>query len=116
MAQLIARIPITIANGDYISGVANLSGRTPTVIEMPSAWTAAVLTFAGSCDDTNYHPVCEDDGTEVTLTVDANFRVVLTGYTEKAFSNHKTIKLRSGTYAAHVAQGVERVIYIELWE
>ena len=55
MSQLISRIPFTIANGASLSDGQSLGGRTPAIIMMSAAWTAASLTFQGSHDGTTYY-------------------------------------------------------------
>lgn len=113
MSSQIARLAFTIANGQSLSGAVTINSRTPTIIEMPSAWTAASLTFQGSGDNTNFFNIHKDDGTELTVTADAARRIHLTSIN---IEDHKYLKIRSGPSATPVAQGAERIIYLEVWE
>ena len=112
MAQLISRLTATIANGASLSDALTLNGGRLTVIEMSAAWTAAVLTFTGSMDGTNYYPVYDDDGDEVYIIVDAARRIHVD---IEALNQQKYVKLRSGTAVTAVLQGAARTIYVEVW-
>jgi hypothetical protein len=113
MSRLISRLPLTIANGASLSSAATLGGFIPTVIEMPTAWTAAGISFQASGDGTNYYYLYDSAGTVITYTVDANRRIInLPSY----FADCKYLKILSGTPAVPVNQGAERIIYLELWE
>ena len=112
MSSLISRLTATIANGASLSDALTLNGGKVVVIEMPAAWTAAVLTFQSSMDGTNYFNVYHDDGTEVYIIVDITRRVHVD---IEALSQQKYIKLRSGTSSTVVAQGAARTIYVEVW-
>jgi hypothetical protein len=112
MPQLISRLTATIGNGANLSDAVTLNGQQLAVIEMPAAWTAAVLTFQASMDGTNYFNVYNDAGDEVYVIVDISRRV----YVDiGALSQQKYIKLRSGTAVTTVNQGGARTIYVEVW-
>ena len=112
MSQLISRIAATIANGAYLSGAVQFNGRNISVIEMSAGWTLAVLTFQVSYDGTNYYNLYDDNGDEVIVIVEAARRVHIS---IDALEQHKYIKIRSGTSVTTVAQGAERVLYVEVW-
>ena len=112
MVQLIARLTATIGNGASLSDALALHGNQVAVIEMPTTWTAAVLTFQSSVDGTNYFNLYDDAGNEVVVEADATRRIHVD---VSALSQHKYIKLRSGTSAVAVNQGGARTIYVEVW-
>ena len=113
MSQLLARITFTIANAASLSDGQALGGRTPSIIMMPSAWTAAALTFQGSHDGTTYYDLYDEEGTELTVPASSSRRIVLSS---TFLTDHKYLKVRSGTAGTPVLQGAERIIYIEVWE
>jgi hypothetical protein len=113
MSGMLSRLTATIANGASLSDALTLNGKQIAIIEMPAAWTAAVLSFQGSNDGTNYFNIFDDNGNEVIVFVDASQRIrVDLG----SLSQHKYIKLRSGTSVTPVTQGAERIIYVEVWD
>lgn len=99
----------TIANGENLSGAVDLGDKTMTGIVMPAAWTAAVLTFAVSADGVTYNPLYDEDGSEVTETVAASRAIRLD---PAQWAGWRYVKIRSGTAAAPVAQGAERIVQI----
>jgi hypothetical protein len=113
MPEMIARIPVTILNGASLSNAVPLYGGLPAVIEMPAAWTAAVLTFQTSGDNTNFFNVYDDAGSEVSITTDASRRIRLE---PTQWAGISQIKIRSGTAGAAVNQGGDRILYLEVWE
>ena len=113
MSDLISRLTWTIPNGQAVSAAVEITSYSPAVIEMPTAWTAANLTFLCSSDNVTYFNLCDSSGAEILITGAALQRIVL-GSTY--FHTHKYLKIRSGTYASPVNQGAERTIYLELWE
>ena len=113
MSQLISRLAATIANGASLSDAVTLNGKQVAVIEMPAAWTPAVITFTASVDGTNYFNVHDNDGSEVCVVVDVTRRVHVD---LSILSQQKYIKLRSGTSTTVVAQGAARTIYVEVWK
>jgi hypothetical protein len=112
MPQLLSRLTATIANGNYISDAILTNGHDVSIIEMPSAWTAAPLTFQSSYDGTNYFNVYDNAGNEIYVIVDITRRIHID---IPELSQVKFIKLRSGTNVTVVTQGAERKIYVELW-
>lgn len=110
-AAALARAPssATIANGENLSGAVDLGDKTMTGIIMPAAWTAAVLTFAVSADGVTYNPLYDEYGTEVAETVAAGRAIRLD---PAQWAGWRYLKIRSGTAAAPVAQGAERIVQI----
>lgn len=104
----IIRAAATIANGASLSGAVNLEHSDLFAIEMPSAWTAAVMTFQGSYDGTTYLDLYDDAGAEISFTVDAS-RYVLVRDPAK-FYGVKQVKVRSGTAGTPVNQGGARTV------
>ena len=97
----------TIANGASQSQAIDLDGFVPVGLLLPSAWTAAAITFLASGDNTTFVPVYEADGTELTATASTSRQVVLD---PAKFAGIRYLKLRSGTASAAVNQGADRVI------
>jgi hypothetical protein len=112
MAQLISRLTATIANAAYLSDALTLNGRQVAVIEMPTSWTAAPLTFQASMDGTNYFNIYDDSGDEYYVIAEASRRIHVD---INILSQQKYIKVRSGTSTATVNQGAQRLIYVEVW-
>ena len=106
------RIGFTIANGASLSASVQVNGERIQVVEMPSAWTAAGLSFQGSPDNSNFFDLWDETG-EFTLAVDASRRIQINSDT---LSQQAYLKVRSGTSAAPVNQGAERKLYLEIWE
>lgn len=77
---------------------------------MPSAWTAAAITFKGSWDGgTTYYNLYESDGDEISWTVDAS-RVILPLGTAPLMAALTHIQLRSGSAATPVQQAASRTL------
>jgi alkyl hydroperoxide reductase subunit AhpF len=104
----LATVTATIANGQSLSGEADLGeGRVLVGIIMPAAWTAAVLTFQAGAATGVVANVYQFGG-EVSYTVDASRYIALQDVMH--FYGARYVHVRSGTAAAAVAQGAERVI------
>lgn len=102
----------TIANGQSLSGAANLEGLRLAAIVMPSVWTSANLTFQVSHDNgVNWSNLYDQNGNEKTI-VAAAARTIFVDPVE--FSAFSFIKVRSGTSASPVAQGQESAITLAL--
>lgn len=97
----------TIANGQSLSGAVDMRGFHFLGILMPAGWTAASLSFQGSVDGTNFGSIFYDTGLEYTYSVDAGLFIVITN--SARFNPIHSIKIRSGTHAAPVNQGAERI-------
>lgn len=96
-----------IANGASLSGAIDMGGRTLAGIQIPAAWTAADMTFMASFDGVNYFILRDQTGTEVQLTVAANY---LIHTTLASWQGIRYLKVRSGTSGAPVNQGADRTI------
>lgn len=108
----VSQLTATISGGDAtgLSNVINVIGNMAGLIT-PPAWTAAGLTFLGSYDGVNFFPIY-DGPTErnyVLPAVQAQMALSLNDWLSVAY-----LKLRSGTGAAPVVQGADRVFQILL--
>jgi hypothetical protein len=103
---------VTIANGASLSGAATLTGGVTSLvgIQMPAGWTAAAITFQASADGTTYGDVYTAAGTEVTIPSVAVAASRYIALDPSDFAGMAFLKLRSGTSAAAVAQGADRII------
>ena len=98
-----------IGSGTALSQAIDLRGRTPYGVIMPSAWTAAGLTFQVSNDGVNFANLY-DTTAEFALTVAADYAVGFEG--GNLFTGFKYIKVRSGTSGTPVNQTADRAIEI----
>lgn len=107
-------VSAVIANGASQSGVINIRSFLVGALQMPAAWTAAVITFlASDSENGTFDPVYDDSGTEVSVTVAAS-RVVGLDAVAGSLAACQYLKLRSGTVGAAVNQGAERTIKVFL--
>lgn len=101
-----------IASGQSLSAAVDLEGYTLTAIQMPSAWTAADLTFqadAPAADAGTYQDVYAADDTEKTVQAAAS-RFILLDPSE--YIGIRRLKVRSGTTGTPVNQGGERTVQL----
>ncbi len=108
----------TILSGAAVSDAIPLAGLNIAGLMTPAAWTAAAITFQGSIDGTNYAPVYVLDSTgaavETTLpsagvpTAARRYFQIPAG----TFDGLAYLKVNSGTNAAGVNQGADRVIQL----
>lgn len=110
-AQVINRTA-TIANGASLSNVVDMDTARLFAIQMPAAWTAAVLTFSVSFDGVTYADMYDVAGVEVSFTTSAARYLVLTNPVQ--WQGVRFVKVRSGTSAAAVNQAAERVLNLVL--
>lgn len=96
-----------IANGASLSGVVNLGGTSVLAVIMPASWTAANLTVQASMDGVNFYDLYTASGTEFMITAAASRCLMLQ---PADVLGARYVKLRSGTAAAAVTQGAERVV------
>lgn len=97
----------TAANGQ--SDTLDFAGATLAGLRMPSAWDAADLTFLASPDGAvSYASVYGSTGDEITYTVAAE-RVVT--FDPAFWLGVQYLVIRSGTFAAPVAQTTTRTFY-----
>jgi hypothetical protein len=101
-------IQVTIASGASLSGGADIKGMSLVGIIIPSAWTAADLTFQGSADGgTTYNNVYSSAGVEVQFQVSTSRHMVVD---PTQFLGMSHIKVRSGTSGSATTQGADRVL------
>ena len=101
----------TIANGASLSDAKKIKGNTPVGLLIPTAWTAAVITFEASFDNSTFAPVYHL-GVEYQLTGIPTADGAYVSIDPKAILGATSLKVRSGTKAAAVNQGAERVIQV----
>lgn len=110
--------PITIPNAGSVSQAIDLRGFVIKAILMPAAWTAAGLSLKGSQDGVNFFPWGQNaNGAETTLLsaiVGGNYVSLVSPGNNYAQVLPRFIKLVSGTNAAPVAQGANRVFVLTL--
>lgn len=105
-----------IASGAAISNAIKTAGLNITGLYIPSAWTAAAITFQASPDGATYYPVYGLDSTgaivETTLpsagipTAAVRFIQIPAG----TFDGAGYVIINSGTNAAPVNQGAQRTL------
>ena len=99
---------VVIASGASLSGVLSLVGKTLTDIIMPSAWTAANLTFQYSdSENGTFVDMYDDAGTEYLVVAGASRGISLD---PRAFVGKNFLKIRSGTSGTPVNQGAARTL------
>ncbi|MGW1423186.1 hypothetical protein ACWAT4_24070 [Bradyrhizobium manausense] len=101
-------ISTTIASGQSLSAAIDLGDRLISHIQMPTGWTAAVMTFQVSSDGLTYQDFWNEDA-EITLQAAANRAI---GVSHPGWAPVRYLKIRSGTSAAPVAQAADRAINI----
>lgn len=80
-------------------------------IQMPSAWTAANLTFQGSSDGTTYNDIYDKAGTELSVTAAASETLLLqTLLAAGGLDGAVWLKIRSGTTGTPVTQNAARAL------
>ncbi|WP_234680804.1 hypothetical protein [Bradyrhizobium monzae] len=98
--------PATILSGQNLSAPIDLANHALAGIEMPSAWTSAVITFQVSSDGVTYRDFWDENG-EVSFQAAANRAIRIASWSWFAI---RYLKIRSGTSATPVAQAADRVI------
>ncbi len=107
-------VPVTISSGAALSSSVNLGGRTLVGIMMPTAWTAANLTFKASIDrGSNFYDCYDDAATEIIVQAAAS-RYLAVPPTD--FLGMMYIQVRSGTTGTPVNQGADRELNLVLHE
>jgi len=97
----------TIANGASLSGIVDLGSNDLVGIIMPSAWTAASLTFQFSIDGTNFYDAYSATA-ELSSTAAAASRMI--SINAANYDMGRYIKIRSGTSATPVNQAADRIL------
>jgi hypothetical protein len=101
---------VTIGAGGSLSdSVAVGKACTPIGLQMPAAWTDAVITFRAAVSSETPQSLYDGFATEVTLTVAAARYVVLD---PSQFLGIRVIQLRSGTAASAVNQAAARTVRV----
>jgi hypothetical protein len=108
-AKLSTVLQTIIANGTSLSPAIAASNGRLIAIQMPAAWTAAVLTFQGSMDGITFSDIYDATGAEISVTVVAAHGVSLD---VTVFAGWQFLKFRSGTGAAAVNQAADRTLTI----
>jgi len=104
----LANLPtVTIANGASLSGVVDLAQQNTIGLSIPSAWTAASITFAVSVDNVTFNPLYYQ-GVEFTLSEAGASRQITIDPT--ALLPWRYVKVRSGTNSTPVNQGQSAII------
>lgn len=102
--NVVDTVTATIAGGQSLSSAVNLGGLRLFGIVMPSAWTAAGLTFQMSPDGANWFNIYDANGNELSASAAASRYIALDPVN---FAPVAWIKMRSGTSATPVNQGQE---------
>lgn len=98
---------VVILSGASVSAAFYVGHGQLTGIQMPTAWTAASLTFQGSMDGVTFQDIYDPSGTEVTSTVSASQLVTVDKFTGAIW-----MKIRSGTSGTPVNQGADRTLTV----
>lgn len=101
----------SIANGASLSGAVDSSAGRLARIDMPASWTAANLTFQISSDNATWLNLYDALGAEYTVQAAASRGLIVPLID---FLGARYIKIRSGTAAAAVNQGADRVLTLTL--
>ena len=113
MTHLISIATLTILSGAATSDGVALDGHIPATLQMPDAWTAADISFQGSKDGATWRYIYKEEGTILTIPTAEYHRIVLPS---SYLTDHKYLKVCSGTAALPVNQAADRVFYLEFWE
>lgn len=106
---------VTITAGGSQSTVIDKSNFKDMLIIMPTAWSAAGITFLVSDNPTTGFVMLKNDGgTEVALTAAASTAITMTGAVKEALSSAMFVKIRSGNNATPVTQTPGREFTIVL--
>lgn len=112
MAGQLHTLELTIANGASVSGSAgtglDISGLKPVYLIMPSAWTAADITFSIGPDDVNYGWLSKDDGTIIKIPTSAASRGYLLPSSWFVGANYLILISGDVSTLTFVAQAAER--------
>ncbi len=98
---------VTIAASASLSGALDLGDSRLKAVQMPSAWTAALLSFQVSADGVTYGVLKDTDGTEIQLSVDVNQCVNVYA---PDFAPWRFVKVQSGLSSGAVTQTAARTL------
>lgn len=91
-------VPVTIANGQSLSGILTLKGLSLVGILLPAAFTGTALTFEMSVDGTNFFVVkTTTSGTSLSYTVAQGTYAAID---PKDFAGINYLKIQSGSTEA----------------
>lgn len=110
MGRMTSQATATILSGASLSAAIYLGDKVIQAVQMPSAWTAASLTFQSSADGATYNDVYDSQGNEWTVTTAASRYIPLE---DLAFTkSFLYLRIRSGTTGTPVTQGADRAIQV----
>ena len=98
---------VSLTTASPLSAAVELLGKVPVALQMPAAWTTAVLTFQGSKDGTTYANIYSDGGAEYTVQAAASRFIPLD---PADFVGCRFVKVRSGTASTAVTQAAARTV------
>lgn len=103
----------TILSGASLSNSVDLRSRRLLGLVAPAGWTAAAMTFQGSVDGATYADVYDEANAEVLIAaIGANRIFMFSEALRSKLDGLALIKFRSGTAAAPVPQGADRVFTV----
>jgi len=114
---MIARATITAATS--LSSICNLTGQIAGIV-IPSAWTAASITFQFSMLGTTFEDVYDTLGNEITIasasipTASNRYIDFTSGSWSPAWYAAGYIKIRSGSSASPVVQAADRLLLVNV--
>ena len=103
---------VKILSGAALAAAIDISGQNVVGIQMPSAWTAAALSFQGSFDGTTYGEILDSAGVAAAATAAASSYIALTAAQSANINAARWLIVRSGTSATPVNQGADRDLVI----
>ena len=104
-------VVFTIPSGSALSGIVNVGNRVPVSLFVPSAWTAADITMQTSLDGgATWFGVYTAAGDELTIPGVVGGCVAVPFI--ETLGVGTVLRLRSGSAAAPVNQGAERVVQL----
>lgn len=102
-----SQLTANIASGTALSQGLPFDNYQPVALVLPSAWTAALVTFQTSVDGVTWKNLYNDNGDEVAIQADVDRHVVLS---LPDLLGIRYLRMRSGTAATPVSQGQARVL------
>jgi hypothetical protein len=109
--NLMDEATVTIAAGTNTSGALRLDEYALFGLVMPAAWTSANISFDVSTDGSTYQHLYDEDGSEVTLGVEAGKSYGFSAGFASRFLAWDYVKVRSGVAGSFVNQsGADRAI------
>jgi len=108
-SKLSTVVQTIIASGTSLSPAVAVSNGRLIALQMPAAWTAAVLTFQGSMDNVTFTDLYDATGVEISVTAVAAHGVALD---VTVFAGWQFLKIRSGTGASAVNQAADRTLLL----